>query len=141
MRVGLMFIHCVLLSLSLGSGTVLASEHLDAATKGLSTTEVFAFGGVGYAGVISQGEVDFKILLSQSSSDALAAFETLYATGNPHAKAYALSGIKKLNPGRFKVLLASSSTKDQVKVMRGCIVSRESLHDVAAQIDQHKFRF
>jgi hypothetical protein len=100
---------------------------------------VFAFGGVGFAGVISQGEVDFKTVLSQSSSDALAAFETLYATGNPQAKAYALSGIKKLNPARLKVLLASSA-KDEVKVMRGCIVSHESLHDVAKQIDQDKFR-
>jgi hypothetical protein len=35
MRVGLMFMHCVLLSLFQGSSTVLAREHLDAATKRL----------------------------------------------------------------------------------------------------------
>ena len=142
MYMGLVVKRLVLVLLLLCSVTLLAGESLDAATKRLSTVDVFAFGGVGYAGSTSKGEIDFKIVLSQSPVDALDTYEKLYAIGNAQGKAYALSGMKKLNPARFKELLTSSgSATDQVKVMRGCIVSRESLRDVARQIDHHKFQF
>jgi hypothetical protein len=73
---------------------------------------------------------------------ALTAFEKLYATGGPQGQSYALSGIKKLNPSRFKELLASAEASTvEVEVMRGCIISHESLRDVAKQIDLGKFRF
>jgi hypothetical protein len=37
-------------------------------------TKVFSFGGTGYAGVISQGEKDFRTILSQPASVAVADF-------------------------------------------------------------------
>jgi hypothetical protein len=111
---------------------VRADERLDAAVKRLASVSTFAFGGVGFAGVTSKGEIDFKFVLSQSVPVALAAFENLYANGNPQAKAYALAGIKKLNLDRFKQLLpiAGAST-DEVMVMRGCILSHEPLRKIA----------
>ena len=119
-----------------------ADDSVASAVKRLSTVETFAFGGVGYAGVTSKGEIDFKFILSQPQLTALSAFEKLYATANPQGKSYALSGIKKLNPKRFKELLPSSeASRDEVEVMRGCIVSHEALWDVAKQIDRGKFRF
>lgn len=118
-----------------------ADEQLDASVKRLSTVQTFAFGGVGYAGVISKGEIDFKFILSQQPQIALAAFEKLFATGNPQAKAYALVGVKKLDLKRFKELLTTSAVTDEVEVMRGCIVSHESLKEVAVAIDAEKFRF
>ena len=120
----------------------LADDSLDAAVKRLSTVETFAFGGVGYLGVPSKGEIDFKVVLSKPQPVALAAFENLYAMGNPQGKSYALSGLKKLNSNRFKELLASAEgSTDEVEVMRGCIMSHELLRDVAEQIDRGKFRF
>jgi hypothetical protein len=108
----------------------------------LSAVEEFAFGGVGYAGAISKGEIDFKLVLSQPGPIALSGFEKLYASGNPQGRSYALSGIKKLNPPRFHELLISARTStDKVDVMRGCIISHESLRDVVMQIDRGKFRF
>jgi hypothetical protein len=91
---------------------------------------------------MSKGEIDFKVILSQPQATALSAFEKLYATGNPQGKSYALSGMKKLNPQRFKELLAALGTStDEVEVMRGCIVSRVPLLDIATQIERGKFRF
>jgi len=120
----------------------LADDRVDAAVNRLSSVQRFAFGGVGYAGVTSKGEIDFKLVISEPRQDALNAFEKLYAAGNPQGKAYALSGMKKLNPKRFKELLASlAASKDEVEVMRGCIVSHELLRDLASQIDKGKFRF
>ena len=125
-----------------GVTPLLANDSVDAAVNRLSTVEKFAFGGVGYAGVTSKGEIDFKFVLAQPHSTALSAFEKLYATGNTQGKSYALAGIKKLAPQRFKELAAAiGKSTDEVEVMRGCIVSHEALRDVAKQIDQGKFRF
>jgi len=120
----------------------LANDSIDAAVNRLSTIERFAFGGVGFAGVTSKGEIDFKLVLAQPRLTALNAFEKLYTIGNPQGKSYALAGLKKLVPQRFTELAkASEKSPDVVEVMRGCIVSHEPLHDVAKQIAQGKFRF
>jgi hypothetical protein len=70
--------------------------------KRLATVSAFAFGAVGFAGVTSKGEIDFRFILSRSEPIALAAFEKLFVAGNFQAKAYALAGIKKLNSNRSK---------------------------------------
>ena len=119
-----------------------AGESFDAAVKRLATVGTFAFGGVGYAGKTSQGEIDFRIVLSQPGPVALAAFEKLYADGNPQAKSYALSGIRTLAPGRFKDLLAAAGASTvEVEGMRGCIVTHEPLGTVAEEIDRGEFSF
>jgi len=90
-----------------------------AAIGRLSEVDVFAFGGVGFAGQTSKGEIDFRLVLSQPSPVALSALEKLYATGNPQARSYALFGIRKIKPSRFKELLTSAeASKDKVDVMR-----------------------
>jgi hypothetical protein len=121
---------------------VLADDTVDAAVNRLSTVGQFAFGGVGYAGVTSKGETDFKFVLTQPKATALNAFERLYAIGNPQGKSYALSGLKKLAPERFAELVATlAKSTEEVEVMRGCIVSHEPLPEIAKQIGQRKFRF
>ncbi len=121
---------------------VFADDTVDAAVNRLSTVGQFAFGGVGYAGVISKGEIDFKVVVAQPKPTALNAYERLWVIGNPQGKSYALSGLKKLAPERFEELTATiaKSTKE-VEVMRGCVISHEPLLEVAKQIGQGKFRF
>jgi hypothetical protein len=58
-------------------------------------------------GVTFKGEIEFKFVLAQPRSTALSAFERLYASGNPQGKAYALTGIKKLDPQRFTKQVAA----------------------------------
>jgi hypothetical protein len=121
---------------------VLADEAVDAAVNRLATVREFAFGGVGYAGIISKGEIDFKLVLNQPKPTALTAFERLYAIGNPQGKSYAFSGLKKLAPERFAELTGTlAKSTEVVYVMRGCIISHESLPAVAKQIARGKFRF
>lgn len=118
-----------------------ADEKLDAAVKRLGSVSTFALGGVGFAGVISDGEIDFKFVLSQSMPIALATFETLFATGNLQAKAYALAGIKRLRPDRYRTLLATIlATTNEVEVMRGCVMMHEPFRELAKEIDEGKFR-
>jgi hypothetical protein len=119
-----------------------ADELLGHVVKRLASVRTFAIGPVGYAGVTSKGEIDFKFVLSQSAPVALAAFEKLYANGNPQAKSYALAGIRKLSPSRYKELLAiAGAATDEVEVMRGCVITHEPLQKVAKEIDGGEFRF
>jgi len=69
----------------------------------LAKTGVFAFGRVGYAGIISPGEKDYRTVFNRGS--AKTDFEKLYSTGNLQAKCYALAGIHMLNPTRFSELV------------------------------------
>jgi len=114
-----------------------ADDLADAAIQRLSTVSMYAFGGVGFVGRITQGELDFRIVVAQPREVAEAAFEKLYASGNPQAEAYALAGMKKMNPARFKelVMLAEGSTQE-VRTGRGCIISREPLRQIAQGLDR-----
>ena len=118
-----------------------ADSRLDEVVSRLASTKTFAFGGVGYAGAISQGERDFRFIVSQSAPTALRTLEHLFANGNPQARAYALAGFKRLDRNRYHDLLATAKTStDQVEIMRGCIVGRESLSQLAEEIDHGEFR-
>ncbi|MGD0547073.1 MAG: hypothetical protein ABR991_04520 [Terracidiphilus sp.] len=117
-----------------------AEDTVVSAIERLLKVDVFAFGGIGIAGQTSKGEIDFRVILSQPAPVALQALEKLYKTGNPQGKAYALFGIRKLNPSRFKeILVSASKSAEKVAVMSGCIVMNESLSDIAKRIDNGKF--
>jgi len=47
-----------------------AQDMLSATVKSLAKTGVFAFGGVGFIGKISQGEIDFRAIQSQPAAVA-----------------------------------------------------------------------
>ena len=64
--------------------------------------------------------------------DALASLEKVYAEGDFEAKAYALTGIRKLSRLRFNELYAGlPSSNDELATMEGCIVSHKTLRDIA----------
>jgi len=110
----------------------------DTVLERLSTVERFAFGPTGYAGVISPGEKDFRVVLARST--ALADFEKLLATGNIQAKCYALVGIHKLSPARFKELADRlTDPKGTVTTEQGCIILRKPFSTVLKQIAAGKY--
>jgi hypothetical protein len=111
----------------------------DATLVRLVKVERFAFGPTGYAGVTSAGEKDFRTVLGRSS--AVTDFEKLFAEGNMQAKSYALVGIYKLNPTRFKELACPlRDSKENVTTMEGCIISDEPLTYILKQIESGKYR-
>ena len=101
-----------------------AVQPFDTAFERLAEVERFAFGPAGYTGVTSSGEKDYRAMLARPS--AMAEFERLFSSGNIQGKCYALVGIRKLNPQRFKELTQSlRSSKEPVETMQGCIVFHE----------------
>lgn len=112
-----------------------AQDTATAVTRDLASTSFFAFGGVGYAGVTSQGEKDFHLLMMQQKPAALESFEKLYATGDGAAKAYALAGIRELDRSEFDQLLISlPHSNEKISTMSGCLLEQELLTDVVARI-------
>jgi hypothetical protein len=115
-----------------------AVQPVETTFERLAKVERFAFGPVGYAGVTSSGEKDYRAMLARPS--AMADFERLFSSGNLQAKCYALVGIRKLSPQRFKELAQSlRSSKEKVATMQGCIVFRVLLGDVIKEIDTGQY--
>ncbi len=105
----------------------------DLVLQRLSKVEIFAFGGIGYAGTTSPGEKDFRTVLARKT--ALADFEVLFASGNIQAKCYALVGIHKLDQRRFEELgKPFADSKDVVESMQGCIMEKTPMKEVLRRI-------
>jgi hypothetical protein len=115
-----------------------ATQPVDTTLEHFAKVEIFAFGGVGYSGATSLGEKDYRAILARSS--AIADFERIYSSGNLQAKCYALVGLRKLNPQRFKDLAQSlRNSKEQVATMHGCIIGQETLGAIIKQIESGKY--
>jgi len=101
----------------------------DAVFDRLVKVHMYAFGGVGFAGTISQGEKDYRAILARPT--ALADFERLFAAGTPEAKAYALVGIHALDPDKFEELSRTVRDSDpDLQTAQGCILSKKRLSSV-----------
>jgi hypothetical protein len=110
----------------------------DTALDRLAKVGRFAFGPTGNAGVISPGEKDYGTVLATST--ALADFEKLFTEGNVQAKCYALVGIRKLDPSRFKRLAQPlTESSETVTTLHGCIVSHAPVAEVLQQIAAGKY--
>ena len=110
-----------------------AGDSVDPILDRLAKVDRFAFGGTGFAGVISRGEKDFRIILARPSAEA--DFEKLLAVGNAQAKAYALVGIRGLKPSRFGQISGSlRDSTDEVVTQSGCIVYHEPFRVVLKRV-------
>jgi hypothetical protein len=130
----------ILLAIALlpAANPMAASDSPDAALARLSHVEHYAFGGTGFAGIISQGEKDYKLLLGRPNG--LANFEKLYRQGSPEAKCYALFGIHKLDPNRFaQIVQPIRESHEEVTTMRGCIIGQEPLASIIKRIEKNEF--
>jgi hypothetical protein len=118
---------------------VQAGDSIDLSFGRLAKVNTFAFGGTGYAGEISLGEKDFRVVLSNPSASNH--FEKLYVSGNPQAKCYALVGIRILNAERFKRLSSELLTdKTEVITQDGCEVFHETMSSVVKRIAEGRYK-
>lgn len=128
----------ILLGIFLSAASV-QSPPADAVQR-LSKTGVFAFGGVGFIGKISQGEIDFRAIGSQPPEAALKSFEEVFAGGDAAGKLYALAGIRTLNEKRSKELIKPlESSQQKVFTMQGCIMESTTMATIATAIDSGNY--
>jgi hypothetical protein len=111
------------------------SEAATEQPKSLAEVQEFAFGGVGAAGVPSQGEGFFRSVMEEK--DALTRFRNILNNGTPAAKLYALCGIRLLAQKDFDATAAALlKSNETVTTVRGCMLTNERVGEVARQISQ-----
>jgi hypothetical protein len=74
----------IILAVLLLAAIAQAGEPADSTIERLAKVDRFAFGGIGFAGITSQGEKDYKLVFSRSS--AMADFERLLSIGKSTSK-------------------------------------------------------
>ena len=107
---------------------------LAASSESITQVGFFAFGGVGFTGRMSSGEQAYRAI--RSAPDAKAKFEELLQTGNPQARCYALVGLWKIDPRRFREEAEKLRNSSQpVHTMRGCVAHTQKMSELVAEIE------
>jgi hypothetical protein len=106
--------------------------------EALLEISTFAFGDVGRANHLSEGELKFREVLG--SRNALGTFREILQRGTPAAKAYALCGIRTLAPDEFDAAVKSAAGSGlTVRTMSGCIIRVKKFPTLVAQIRNGNF--
>lgn len=103
----------------------------------LMEVDIVAFGGVGFAGRISEAELAFQKVLAQDQ--AVEMFKRLAAQAKPAGQVYALYGLYLKDKEVFRQQLTqvrSGLKKDQkILVQAGCTITAEDAHDVVKKTE------
>jgi hypothetical protein len=99
----------------------------------LSGVDSFAFGGIGFAASISDGEQDYRSILSRPTAEK--DFERLFQAGNLPAKCYALVGLHELNGKRYATLASRLPKDKDVETFRGCIRFHRPIREMLSEIE------
>lgn len=107
----------------------------------LMKVSTFAFGGVGYSGQISRGEMLFMEVWNRENRSEL--FRNIYKDGNNQAKAYALVGLYYCEKPEFDRIAkqVESEKAKEVECMGGCIVYRSDLKEIIKSMKSGKGEF
>ena len=120
----------------LGISAATSSE--DSAVRDLAAAKSLAFGGVGGAGLMSEGERNLRTVLEQpdASQHLLAAFAHSTLAG----KLYILVGLRRCDRAAYqKVFESLARSNDDVEVVRGCMISKEPFRQVLSQVQDGRF--
>lgn len=105
---------------------------------GVQDANQFAFGGIGAAGVISQGEAALRTVLD--GPDAVIQLEKMLPHATDAGRLYILVGLRMRDRSAYKRAFDSYSKHDgTVETVRGCMISKESFQAVMREIDRGNF--
>ena len=120
----------------LGISAATSSEN--SAVRDLATAKSLAFGGVGVAGLMSEGERNLRAVLERP--DASQQLQTALAHATPAGTLYILVGLRRCDPAAFQKIIDSvARPNDDVEIARGCMISREPFRQLLSQIQDGRF--
>ena len=106
--------------------------------KKLASIHDFAFGGIGVAGITSEGELAFQEVMARKTAGA--DFTALLDSGNPQARCYALVALHVVNPKAFAVQVKRfERDKTSVSTIGGCIIMAQPMSSVVANISAGRY--
>jgi len=92
----------------------------------------FAFGGVGYAGIRSPGEVAFRAIITNKNASEV--FSAVLTNGTTEGKLYAFTAVRKLSQGKFEPEATHLDPNATVVTRSGCFIRQEKASEVLARI-------
>jgi hypothetical protein len=120
------------------SGVVAATDSENSAVRDLAAAKSFAFGGIGVAGLMSEGERNLRAVLERP--DASQQLQAALAHATPAGELYMLVGLRHCNRAAYqKVFSSLPRPNDDVEVARGCMISREPFRQLLSQIHDGRF--
>jgi hypothetical protein len=116
----------------------LATSSENPAARDLAAAKLFALGGVGAAGIMSEGERNLRAVLGQS--DASQQLQAALGHATPAGELYILVGLRRCDPAAYqKVIDSVARPNDDVEIARGCMISREPFRQLLSQIRDGRF--
>lgn len=118
---------------------VIGATPIPAASEtALQKTTIFALGGVGYAGIMSEGERTLREILKEA--DAAKRLESVLPNASAAGQLYALLGLRLRDRATYQRALEKHRVKNaNVETMRGCIMQRESFRKLLEQIERGEY--
>jgi hypothetical protein len=134
-----------ILALSLAAGIILAQSGVSLAApsegnyaRDLAAAKSFAFGGIGVAGLMSEGERNLRAVLERT--DASQQLQAALTHATPAGELYILVGLRRCDPAAYQKIFSSlPRPDDDVEVARGCMISREPFRQLLSQIQDGRF--
>ena len=110
----------------------------NSAAHDVAAAKSLAFGGVGVAGLMSEGERNLRAILAHP--DASQQLQAALAHATPAGKLYILVGLRRCDRAAYQKIFDSlGRPNDDVEVVRGCMISREPFHQVLSQVQDGRF--
>ena len=119
-------------------GISVATSSENSAARDVAAAKSLAFGGVGVAGLMSEGERNLRAVLQQS--DASQQLQAALAHATLAGTLYILVGLRRCDrPAYQKVFDSLARPSDDVEVVRGCMISKEPFRQLLSQIQDGRF--
>ena len=119
-------------------GISLAALSENSAARDVAAAKSLAFGGVGVAGLMSEGERNLRAVLAQP--DASQQLQAALANATSAGKLYILVGLRRCDRAAYqKVFDSLGRPSDDVEVVRGCMISKQPFRQVLSQIQDGRF--
>jgi hypothetical protein len=116
----------------------IADPSENSAAHNLAAAKSFAFGGVGVAGLMSQGERNLRGVLDRP--DASQQLQAAIAHATPAGELYILVGLRRCDRVAYQKVLGSlAGSNDDVEVARGCMISREPFRQLLSEVHDGRF--
>src|SRR6266550_4374693 len=115
-----------------------AATSENSAVRDLAAAKSFAFGGVGVAGLMSEGERNLRAVVERPDASRQLQAALSYAT--PAGELYILVGLRRCDRVAYQKIFASLPRPNaDVEVARGCMISREPFRQLLSQIQDGQF--
>jgi hypothetical protein len=119
-------------------GVSVAATSENSTARDLAAAKSFAFGGIGVAGLMSEGERNLRAVLDRP--DASQQLQAALAHATPAGKLYILVGLRRCDRAAYqKVFDSLARPNDDVEVARGCMISHEPFRQLLSEVQEGRF--